>query len=185
MSDRLRTDVLDRAAQCAAGARNHARALEIAKSIPLAPFAIRRQMAILVEQGRFAEVITSFSDQALGSRLHLTWLCPETEEVMGDGLYYRAIAYAETGALRAAEADMRTMVDKGNRLGYSPGPTVLAVAWKRLGDFYRTRLKDDTKALEAYRKARETDTNPEIRDALNEAAVAAAAIQRKGRQKDQ
>ena len=42
------------------------------------------------------------------------------------------------------------MVDKGKKLGYSPGATVLDLCWKRLGDFYRDRLKDDAKALEAY-----------------------------------
>jgi hypothetical protein len=98
---------------------------------------------------------------------------------MADGLYYRAVAFAETGDLKAAEADLRTMVDKGGRLGYSPGPTVLAVAWKRLGDFYRTRRNDDGKALEAYRKALETETNPEIRGVLHDAAKSAAAILRK------
>lgn len=179
MIDRLKTRVLDRAAQCAAGAKDYASAMDIAKSIPLAPFAIRRQMAILVEQREFAELIRSFSDQAIGGRPHLTWCCPETEGVMADGLYYRAIAHAETGDLKAAEVDMRTMVDKGGRLGYSPGPTVLAVAWKRLGDFYRTRLNDEGEALEAYCKALETKSNPEISGILDDATKSAAAILRK------
>ncbi|MBN1442923.1 MAG: hypothetical protein JXA90_09445, partial [Planctomycetes bacterium] len=179
MSDRLRTDVLDRAARCAARATDYARAMEIAKSIPLAPFAMRRQMAILVEQEKYAELIESFSEQAMGNSIHLTWCCPETEEVMADGLHHRSIAYAETGDLKAAEADRRAMVEKGDRLGYSPGPTVLAVAWKRLGDFYRTRLSDDARALEAYRKALETKTHPEIRAVLDDADRSAAAIQRK------
>ena len=62
------------------------------------------------------------------------------------------------------------MVTKGNPLDYTPGDTVLAVAWKRLGDFFRTRLRDDAKALDAYRKALETKSNPEIRDELEAAA---------------
>jgi hypothetical protein len=90
--------------------------------------------------------------------------------VMADALYYRAVAYAESGDLKAAEDDMRIMVTKGTRLGYTPGDTVLAVAWKRLGDFYRTRSKDDAKALDAYRKALEMKSNPEIRDVLDSAA---------------
>jgi len=179
MSDRLKSDVLDRAAQCAARMKDYGRAMELAKSIPLAPFAIRRQMAVLVEQKKFADLIKTFSNQAMASSPHLAWFCPETEEVMADGLYFRGIAYAETGDLKAAETDIRTMVDKGNRLVYSPGDTVLAVAWKRLGDFYRTRLKDDAKALEAYRKALEAKSNPEIRDVLKAAAGSAADILRK------
>lgn len=170
MTDRLKTDVLDRAAQCAVRLKDYDRAMELAKCIPLEPFAVRRQMAILVEQKKFAELVKSFSNQAMGGRdPHLSWICPEDEMVMADALYYRAIAYAESGDLKAAEDDMRTMVTKGSRLGYSPGDTVLAVAWKRLGDFYRTRLRDDAKALDAYRKALEMKSNPEIRDVFDAA----------------
>ena len=50
------------------------------------------------------------------------------------------------------------MVDKGKKLGYSPGATVLDLCWKRLGDFYRDRLKDDAKALEAYRHVTDRTT---------------------------
>jgi hypothetical protein len=39
-----------------------------------------------------------------------------------------------------------------------------------LGDFYRTRLKDEAKALDAYRKALEIKSNPEISDELEAAA---------------
>jgi tetratricopeptide (TPR) repeat protein len=120
-----------------------------------------------------------------GAAIHLSWLCPETERVMADALYYRAIAYAETGNLKAAEADMRTMVDKGNRLGYSPGDAVLAVAWKRLGDFYRTRLKDEARALEAYRKALESKSSPGTRDVLKSAAESAAEILHKQGRSDE
>jgi tetratricopeptide (TPR) repeat protein len=142
--------VLDRAAGCAARAKDYQRAMELAKSIPLAPFSIRRQMAILFEQGKFGQLIEWFADRPGQGTLHLSCICPETEMVMADALYYRGIAYAETGDLKGAETDMRTMVDKGPRLNYSPGPTILDLSWKRLGDFYRTFLKDDAKALEAY-----------------------------------
>jgi hypothetical protein len=57
--------------------------------------------------------------------------------IMADALYYRGIAYAETGDLKAAETDMRTVVDKGPRLNYSPGPTILDLSWERLGAFCR------------------------------------------------
>ena len=171
MTDRLKSDVLDRAAQCAMRLKNYERAMELAKRIPLEPLAIRRQMAILVERKKFAELVRSFSNQAMGDRApHTSWICPEDEMIMADALYYRGIAYAELGDLKAAEADLRTMMTKGNRLDYTPGDTVLAVAWKRLGDFYRTRLRDDAKALNAYRKTLETKGHPEIRDKLKAAA---------------
>ncbi len=181
MADRLKSEVLDRAAQCAVRLQNYERATELARRIPLEPLAIRRQMAILVERGKFAELVKSFSNQAMGGRApHASWICPEDEMVMADALYYRGIAYAESGNLKAAEEDLRMMVAKGSRLGYTPGDTVLAVAWKRLGDFYRTGLKDDAKALDAYRKALETKSNPEIRDELEAAAEGIRSLQ--GRQ---
>jgi len=171
MTDRLKTDVLDCAAQCAVRLRDYDRAMELAKSIPLGPFAVRRKMAILVEQKKFAELIESFSNQALGGRAPDTsWICPEDEMVMADAFYYRALAYAESADLKAAEEDMRTMVTKEGRLNYTPGDTVLAVAWKRLGDFYRTQLRDDAKALNAYRKTLEMKDNPEIHGQLEAAA---------------
>jgi hypothetical protein len=108
-------------------------------------------MAILFEQRKFGELIELFADRPGQGALYLSWICPETETVMADAHFYRGIAYAETGDLKAAETDMRTMVDKGLRLDYSPGPTILDLSWKRLGDFYRTFLKDDAKALEAYK----------------------------------
>jgi hypothetical protein len=46
MSERLKTDVLDRAAGCAARAKDYQRAMELAKSIPLAHFSVRRQVIV-------------------------------------------------------------------------------------------------------------------------------------------
>jgi len=183
MSEWLKTDVLDRAAGCAARAKNYERAMELAKSIPLAPFSIRRQMAILFERRKFGKLIESFADRPGRGALHLSWICPDTEMVMADALYYRGIAYAETGDLKAAETDMRTMVDKGTRLGYSPGPTILDLSWKRLGDFCRTFLKDDAKALEAYKRVTDRMTvfrsdSPRAKPLLlGESAVLAAATE--------
>jgi len=94
-------------------------------------------------------LIEWFADRPGQGALHLSWLCPETEMVMADALYYRGIAYAETGDLEAAETDMRTMVDKETRLNYSPGPTILDLSRKRLGDFCRTFLEDEARKLQA------------------------------------
>ena len=150
MEDRLKSDVLDRAALCADRLNNYGKAMELAKRITLKPLSVRRQMALMAERGKSAELLKAFADRPGHGTPHLSWFCPETEMVLADALYYRATAYAETGDLNAAEKELRTMVDKGRKLGYSPGPTVLDLSWKRLGDFYRDRLKDDAKALEAY-----------------------------------
>ena len=158
MGDRLKSDVLERAAMCANRLRDYEQAVTLAKRIPLKPLAIRRQMAFMAERGKFTELLEAFADRPGSGTPHLSWFCPETEELMADALYYRAIAYAETGDLKKAEKELRTMVDKGKKLGYSPGPTILDLSWKRLGDFYRVRLKDDVKALEAYGKVIDRET---------------------------
>ena len=150
MEARLKSDVLERAVSCADRLNDYKKAMELAKRIPLKPLSIRRQMALMAKRGEFAELLDAFADRPGHGAPHLSWFCPETEMLLADALYYRATAYAETGDLDAAERELRTMVDKGKKLGYSPGSTVLDLCWKRLGDFHRDRLKDDAKALDAY-----------------------------------
>ena len=158
MGDRLKSDVLERAAMCADRLDDYEQAMALAERIPLKPFSARRRMAFMSKRRKFAELLEAFADRPGHGTPHLSWLCPETEEVLADALYYRAMAYAETGDPEAAEKQLRTMVDKGKKLGFSPGPTVLDLSWKRLGDFYRGRLKDDAKALDAYAKVIDRET---------------------------
>jgi hypothetical protein len=75
---------------------------------------------------------------------------PELEDVMADLYYYRALAYIDTGNLTEAEADLREMNDKRTQLSYRCGEAIHDLTWLRLGDFYRTHLRDNARALEAY-----------------------------------
>lgn len=150
MDDQLKADVLERAAQCANRLNDYEKAMELARRMTVPELSIRRQMAFMAERGKFAELIEAFADRPATGTPYLNWLVPDTERPLADALYYRATAYAETGNLQKAEEDMRTMVDKGKKLVYSPGAAILDLSWKRLGDFYRDRLKDDARALEAY-----------------------------------
>ncbi|NOX54757.1 MAG: tetratricopeptide repeat protein, partial [Planctomycetes bacterium] len=191
MEDRLKAELLDRAAQCADRLGEYEQAIELAKRIPVRVLSARRQMALMVKHGKFKELVETFADRPGHGRPYLNWSCPETELPLADVYYYRAIAYAETGDLTAAERDLRIMVEKGKKLGYSPGPTVLDLCWKRLGDFYRDYLKDDAKALEAYRHVLDRTTvyrhdspMPKpvlsgLSDILKEATESAVAILRR------
>ena len=152
MGERLKSDVLERAARCADRLGDYEQAMALAERIPLKPFSARRRMAFMAKRRKFGELLEAFADRPGHGTPHLSWLCPETELVLADALYYRGMAYAETGDPEAAEKQLRTMVDKGQKLGFSPGPTVLDLSWKRLGDFYRDHLKDDAKALDAHAK---------------------------------
>jgi len=104
----------------------------------------------MVEHGKAAELLKRFGN--LEELRTLSWYCPDNEIPLADAFYYRALAYAQTGDLENAEKELMAMIVRGKRYDYYPCATVLDLTWKRLGDFYRTWMNDDAKALEAYGK---------------------------------
>jgi hypothetical protein len=151
MTDRLKSEFLDQAALCANRLKNYAQAMDLAKKIPLFPLSARRQMGFMLEQKKYSELLAAFSEKALGGRnFHQGYTYPELEDTMADLYYYRSIASQETGNLAAAEADLKIMNEKRAQLQYRCGESIHDLVSLRLGDFYRTQLKDDTRALEAY-----------------------------------
>ena len=151
LPDRLKADVFENASLCAQRLQEIDRAIELAGKIPVESLAVRRKMQILLDQGKYAELVETFSTAKLGGRtLHQGYTYPELEDLMADLFYYRSIAARKTGDLAAAEADLRTMNDKRKQLSYSSGESIHDLVWLRLGDFYRDDLKDDNRALEAY-----------------------------------
>jgi tetratricopeptide (TPR) repeat protein len=108
-------------------------------------------MGFMLEQKKYSELLAAFSEKALGGRnFHQGYTYPELEDTMADLYYYRSIASQETGNLAAAEADLKIMNEKRAQLQYRCGESIHDLVSLRLGDFYRTQLKDDTRALEAY-----------------------------------
>jgi hypothetical protein len=151
MSDRLKSDLLEQASWCAGRMKQYERAMELAKRIPVPPLAMRRQMQLMLDQKQYAALLAAFANDKMGGRsFHQGFTYPELEDLMADLLYYRSIAYRETGNLAAAEADLKVMNDKRMQLSYSSGESIHDLAWLRLGDFYRQSLKDDDRALAAY-----------------------------------
>ena len=151
MSKRVKADLLEAASLCAQRLKDYDKAMQLAKEIPVAPLSMHRQMQLMLEQERYDVLLATFTQKAMGGRsFHLSFVYPEQEDVMADLYYYRALAYIHTGNLQAAEADLRTMNDKRAQLSYRSGEAIHDQAWLRLGDFYRTYLQDDDKALEAY-----------------------------------
>ena len=151
LSDRLKADVLEQASLCAGRLKEYGRAMQLAKSIPVEPIAIRRQMQLMLEQKQYAALLDAFANSKMGGRsFHLSFVYPEQEDVMADLYYCRSLAYVHTNDLAAAEADLRIMNDKRTRLTYRSGEAIHDRVWLQLGDFYRTQLKDDDRALEAY-----------------------------------
>ncbi len=151
LSDRLKADVLERASLCAERLEDYDRAMRLAKDIPIPPIAMRRQMQVMVEQKHYAALLDAFTHDTMGGRsFHLSFVYPEQEDVMADLYYYRSLAYIHTDNLSAAEADLKTMNDKRTRLQYRCGESIHDRAWLQLGDFYRTQVNDEGRALEAY-----------------------------------
>ncbi|KPK43259.1 MAG: hypothetical protein AMK72_13575 [Planctomycetes bacterium SM23_25] len=152
LSDRLKADVLEQASSCAGRLKDYDRAMQLAKRIPVKPIAIRRQMQLMLQQKQYAALLDAFADRKMGGRkFHLSFAYPEQEDLMADLFYYRSLAYVHANDLAAAEADLRIMNDKRTRLTYRSGEAIHDRVWLQLGDFYRTQLKDDDRALEAYR----------------------------------
>ena len=151
MSDRLKADVLEKAFLCARRLMDYDRAMQLAKDIPVPPIAMQRQMQLMVEQEQYAELLDTFTHDSMGGRnFHLSFVYPEQEDVMADLYYYRSLAYIHTNDLAAAEADLKIMNDKRTQLSYRSGEAIHDRVWLQLGDFYRTHLKDDDRALAAY-----------------------------------
>ena len=151
MPDRLKSQLLENASRCAQRMKDWDQALKLAKSIPVEPLAMHRQMELLLDRKQYAELIESFTSQKLGGRnFHLSYCYPELEDVMADLYYFRSLAYCETGNLAAAEADLKIMNDKRTQLSYRSGEAIHDLAWLRVGDFYRQYLQDDDRALTAY-----------------------------------
>jgi hypothetical protein len=153
LNDRLKTEFLDQASLCANRLKQYDQAMVLAKQIPLKPFSVRRQMTLMLEQKKYSEIIAAFCNKNMGGEtFHLHWRYPELEDLMSDLFYYRSIAYTQANDLAAAEADLKAMVEKRANLAYSPGEAIHEMALLRLGDFYRTQLKDDARAMEVYGK---------------------------------
>jgi len=151
MPDRLKSEFLKNASQCAQRLKDDDQAMKLAKSIPLDPLAMHRQMELMLDRKQYAELLEAFTPKKLGGRsFHLSYPYPELEDVMADLYYFRSIAYRETGNLEAAEADLKVMNDKRTQLAYRSGEAIHDLVWLRLGDFYRQYLKDDDRALSAY-----------------------------------
>jgi hypothetical protein len=151
MGDRLKSAVLEQAALCAFRLKEYDLALALAKKIPIKPLSAHCQMRLLVEQKKFDELLALFAPKVMGGlNFYQGYIYPELEDVMGDLYYYRSLAYVHTNDLAAAEADLKIMDVKRMQLTYRSGEGILDRAMLRLGDFYRTQLKDDERALQAY-----------------------------------
>ncbi|MFC1454300.1 tetratricopeptide repeat protein, partial [Verrucomicrobiota bacterium] len=111
-----------------------------AARIPLKPVSKKCRMDIMLKNRKFKELTDEFKAEDIES-----W--PGEENTVGEGFYYRGVTYLQLKDGPAAAKDLRKAVDYLTD-DYSRGE-----AWMRLGEVCLNKLKDDNRALAAYRQA--------------------------------
>ena len=136
-----KSDALEQAALCAHRLKRYDQAMELGKQIPLAPVSKTCQMKIMVENRKWKEAVLKFKDEDIAS-----W--PDT--VIGSASYHRGRAYYFLKDGENAAKDMARAAD------YLVEDNVKGLALNTLGDTYQHLLKDDEKAIAAYRRCYST-----------------------------
>lgn len=137
-SDFQKSDALELAANCAHNLKKQDLALELAGQIPMAGVSKQCRMNILLNAGKYADLIAAFKAEDIES-----W--PAGESVIARGLYYRGSAYARLKDGAAAESDLK------KAYAHPADENTAGGILFALGNNYRDNIKDDVRALEAYK----------------------------------
>ncbi len=137
-SDVQKCDALRQAALCAEGLKRHDLAMQLAKKIPVAPLSKTCQMQLMESRRQWQEIVEKFKGEDIND-----W----PESVRGDAFFARGNAYFLMKDGEAAARDLPQAVE------YLTDGNAKALCLICLGDTYATLLKDDAKAVQAYRRA--------------------------------
>lgn len=137
------TDAFWQAALCADRLKQADQALELAQRIPLAPHAKTCRMQILEGNRRWQEIVDDFQKEDIAA-----W----PESLRGAAYLSRGYAYFVMKQGEAAARDLAAAVD------YQTDANSKGYCLNLLGDACRNLLKDDDRALAAYRQAFEAGT---------------------------
>lgn len=136
VTDFQKSDALEQAALCANRLKQFDLALDLARQIPVASISKCVQMNHMVYQRKCKELIEKFKNEDISG-----W----PEDIAGRSYSFRAQSYAILGDAKNAESDYK------NALRYPLEYGLKAQILQGLGDTYRDLMKDDEKALNAYR----------------------------------
>lgn len=135
-SDAQKSDALELAAICALRLKQSDRAMSLAKSIPIAPYAKMVQLRLELETRKHDELLSEFG------KVDMTdW----PDEIAGKASYYRGFAYVRREQGLAAELDLTRAV---KLLG--TGTEERGLAALMLAENYINNLRQPVRALEAY-----------------------------------
>lgn len=165
-TDFQKSDALEQAALCANRVKRYDQAMELAQQIPLEPVSKACQMKIMSSNRKWREVVDKFKDEDIDS--WPDWVIGEASHTRG-----RAYYFAKEGV--NAEKDLKRAAD------YLMEDNSKGLALNALGDTYQHLLKDDEKAIEAYRRCYKTRNVYK----KSHAAMAVASILRKQQKPDE
>ena len=161
-----KSDALEQAALCANRLKRYDQAMELAQQIPLEPVSKACQMTIMSSNRKWREVIDKFKDEDIDS-----W----PDWVIGEASHTRGRAYYVTKDGKNAEKDLERAAD------YLMEDNSKGLALNALGDTYQHLLKDDEKAIAAYRRCYRTRNVYK----KSHAAMATASILRRQQKPDE
>jgi tetratricopeptide (TPR) repeat protein len=140
-SDFQKSDALEQAVLCLIGLKRYDQAMETAQQIPLAPESKTCQMRVLAATRKWQELANRFEQEAID-----TW----PEGVDAEAFFLRGQAHYVVKNAEKAEADLKKAAE------YLTEDNNKGLALNALGDTYQHLLKDDVRAIEAYRRVYQT-----------------------------
>jgi len=141
VTDFQKSDALEQAAACAQRLKRYDQAMGLAQQIPLAAMSKTCQMRIMMGKRKRKELIDRFGDEDIGA-----W----PDIVIGDASYLRGRAHYFLKHGKRAEEDLKRAGD------YLMEDNAKGLALNALGDTYQHLLKDDARAVAAYRRTYKT-----------------------------
>ena len=132
-----KSECLAFAAACLGKLKQYGQAIELAQTIPVKPIAVNCQMEIMLENGKQKELIEAFKDENISA-----W----PDYLIHHGFYNRGCACRLAGNAEAAAKDLEQAVETSNTTGHFQVRVLSDLAG------VRSALKQDDKALEAYRR---------------------------------
>jgi len=136
-SDFQKSDALEQAASWACALKQYDLALELAKQIPLPASSKYCRMKILLESGKYKDLIAEYKDENFEE-----W----PESLVGNGYYSRGSAYRAAGNAEAAAKDLEKTLEN-----IDPDGFFRIRVLNELGGVYQALGQED-KALEAHRR---------------------------------
>ena len=141
VTDFQKSDALEQAAACAQRLKRCDQAMELAQQIPLAPMSKTCQMRIMMGKRKRRELLAKFKDEDISR-----W----PDIVIGEASYRRGRAHYFLKDGKRAEEDLKRAAE------YLMEDNAKGIALNTLGDTYQHLLKDDGRAVGAYRRTYKT-----------------------------